>query len=81
VIATGQRTGDAATGAEASAIAEGTRLPVVIGSGVTRENVGDLLTAADGAIVASSLKEEGGWWAPVSERRVAAFMELVEKLR
>ena len=81
VIATGQRTGNAATVAEVTEIAGGTRLPVVIGSGVAIENVGDLLTVADGAIVASSLKEEGVWWTPVSERKVATFMDVVKKLR
>jgi uncharacterized protein len=81
VIATGQRTGDAATVGEVSEIAEGTRLPVVIGSGVDVENVVDLLGVADGAIVASSLKEDGVWWTPVSERKVRAFMEVVRRLR
>jgi uncharacterized protein len=81
LIATGQRTGNAATVAEVSEIAEGTRLPVVIGSGVDVENVGDLLIVADGAIVASSLKEDGVWWTPVSERKVRAFMEVVRQLR
>jgi uncharacterized protein len=81
VIATGQRTGNAAAVREVSEITEGTRLPVVIGSGVDVENVGDLLGVADGAIVASSLKEEGVWWTPVSERKVRAFMEVVRQLR
>lgn len=81
VIATGQRTGAAATLDEVSEIAEGTRLPVVIGSGVDRENVGELLTVAAGVIVASSLKEEGVWWTPVSEAKVRAFVQVVEKLR
>jgi uncharacterized protein len=81
VIATGQRTGNAATIAEISEISEGTRLPVVLGSGVDVENVGDLLGVADGAIVASSLKEDGVWWTPASERKVAAFMQVVRQLR
>ncbi|MBA2668546.1 MAG: BtpA/SgcQ family protein [Trueperaceae bacterium] len=81
VIATGQRTGAAATLDEVSEIAEGTRLPVVIGSGVDGENVGELLTVAAGVIVASSLKEEGVWWTPVSEAKVRAFVQVVEKLR
>ncbi|CAN5794157.1 BtpA/SgcQ family protein [soil metagenome] len=81
VIATGQRTGNAATIAEISEIAEGTRLPVVLGSGVDVENVGELLSVADGAIVASSLKEDGVWWTPVSEPKVAAFMKVVRQLR
>jgi len=77
VIATGHRTGDAADLQEASTIAGSTSLPLLIGSGVTPENAGDLLRVADGLIVASSLKEEGVWWTPVSERRVSEFMTAV----
>lgn len=74
VIATGQRTGDAADLDEVRTIAEATSLPVLIGSGVTTSNAGELLSIADGLIVASSLKEEGVWWTPVSERKVSEFM-------
>lgn len=81
VIATGQRTGNAASIGEVSEIAESTHLPIVIGSGVDVENVADLLSVADGAIVASSLKEDGVWWTPVSERKVAAFMKVVHEIR
>ncbi len=77
VIATGQRTGDAADLAEVRAIAAATSLPIVIGSGVTTANAGALLEVVDGLIVASSLKEDGVWWTPVSERKVADFMASV----
>ena len=42
-IATGQRTGDTATTDEIRAIAQGCSLPVLIGSGTTPDNVGDIL--------------------------------------
>jgi membrane complex biogenesis BtpA family protein len=74
LIATGQRTGDAAGLDEVSAIKDASRLPVVIGSGVTADNVGDLMTVADGVIIASSLKRGGVWWNPVDPKRVAAFV-------
>lgn len=77
VIVTGQRTGDAADLQEVRTVADATALPVLIGSGVSTENAGDLLTVARGLIVASSLKEEGVWWTPVSERKVATFMTAV----
>lgn len=77
VIATGQRTGDAADLSEVRTIADATSLPVLIGSGVTSANAGDLLGIADGLIVASSLKEEGVWWTPVSERKVTEFMTAI----
>ena len=80
VIATGQRTGDAAALDEVRTIKEATQLPVLIGSGVTEDNVTDLLEIADGVIVASSLKEEGVWWTPVSEKKVRSLMNIVAKL-
>jgi uncharacterized protein len=80
VIATGQRTGDAAALDEVRAIKEATQLPLVIGSGVTEDNMLELLQIADGVIVASSLKEEGVWWTPVSEKKVRSLMNVVAKL-
>ena len=80
-IATGQRTGDAATLDELRTIASGTSLPVVVGSGVTAGNIGDILTVADGVIVASALKREGVWWNQVDPDRLAAFMDEVARVR
>jgi membrane complex biogenesis BtpA family protein len=81
VIATGQRTGDAADLGELETIAAATRLPVLVGSGVTRANVADILARAEGVIIGSSLKADGVWWQPVEEARVAAFMAIVRGLR
>jgi membrane complex biogenesis BtpA family protein len=80
-IATGQRTGDAATPDELRTIAAGTALPVVVGSGVTPENVGDILRIADGVIVASWLKQDGVWWNPVDPDRLRHFMRQVDTVR
>ncbi|MFC7557010.1 BtpA/SgcQ family protein [Pseudoroseomonas wenyumeiae] len=80
-IATGQRTGDSATMEELSTIAGGTALPVAVGSGVTPENVGDILTVADAVIVASYLKRDGVWWNPVDPERLRTFMAAVERAR
>lgn len=73
-IATGQRTGDAATMDELQTIANGTALPVVVGSGVTPDNVRDIFGVADGVIVASYLKQDGVWWNPVDPARLRRFM-------
>jgi membrane complex biogenesis BtpA family protein len=80
-IATGQRTGDAAAMDELQAIAEGCALPVMVGSGVTPENVGDILSVAAGVIVASWLKTDGVWWNPVDPDRLRTFMREVERVR
>lgn len=74
VIVTGQRTGDAASGKEAEEIRSSTSLPLLVGSGVTKENVGALMELVDGVIIGSSLKKDGVWWNPVERERVVAFM-------
>jgi uncharacterized protein len=81
VIATGQRTGDAVTDAELTEIRTATRLPVLVGSGVTQENVGRILKLANGVIIGSSLKRDGIWWNEVETPRVRAFMQMVQNLR
>lgn len=53
--------------------------PVFIGSGATWENVGNLLEAADGVIVASSLKRQGKIEEPIDPLRVGQFMEAVRQ--
>ncbi|MBE1535684.1 BtpA/SgcQ family protein [Actinomadura algeriensis] len=70
LIATGSRTGDAAALDEVRGIAAHTSLPVVIGSGITAGNIGELLPACDGVIVASSVKDNGRWWGRVDAAKV-----------
>jgi len=80
-VATGQRTGDAAERGEIEAIATGCSLPVVVGSGATAANIGDLLSVADGVIVASSIKRDGLWWNEVDPDRLAEFMAEATRAR
>jgi uncharacterized protein len=70
LIATGSRTGDAASPDEVAGIAAHTQLPVVIGSGITAANIAGLLSACDGVIVASSVKDNGRWWGRVDQAKV-----------
>ena len=65
---------------EIRAIRQSTSLPVVVGSGVDVVNVADILSLADGVIVASSLKRDGVWWNEVDPDRVSAFMSVVRSL-
>jgi membrane complex biogenesis BtpA family protein len=81
LIATGQRTGDAAALDEIRAIRQAASLPVIVGSGADKDNIGDLLAVADGVIVASSLKQDGVWWNPVDPDRVRAFMAAADAAR
>lgn len=79
VIATGQRTGHAADIDYVRTIKAASRLPTLVGSGVTPENVGEILSVVDGVIVASALKHEGVWWNAVDPARVAGFMARVPR--
>ena len=58
-----------------------TKLPTLVGSGVTPDNVTSIFQHADAVIVASALKHEGGWWNAVDPVRLAAFMAVVRKAR
>lgn len=78
VIATGQRTGHAADLDYIRSFKKATSLPTLVGSGVTADNVNDILAIVDGVIVASSLKVGGVWWNPVDPR---AAKRLVARAR
>ena len=56
-------------------------VPVLAGTGVTIANVRHMLGAADGAIVASSLKVDGITMNPVDPDRVKKFMAAVKAFR
>ncbi|MDB5851879.1 MAG: rane complex biosis, BtpA family protein, partial [Rhodoferax sp.] len=77
VIVTGQRTGDSANLDDLETITAATKLPSMVGSGVTPDNVAAILQFADAVIVASALKHGGGWWNEVDPVRVSAFMAIV----
>ncbi|HTJ92927.1 MAG TPA: BtpA/SgcQ family protein [Pararobbsia sp.] len=74
IIATGQRTGDAASLDYLRQIRAATRLPLIVGSGCTEHNVAEILSVVDAVIVASSLKVDRVWWNPVDEQQVRDFM-------
>jgi uncharacterized protein len=79
IIATGQRTGQAADINYIRMIKQASHLPTLVGSGVTIGNVNSILDVADGVIVASSLKVDGVWWNPVEPDRVRAFMAALRR--
>jgi membrane complex biogenesis BtpA family protein len=61
----------------ASAAANGT--PVFIGSGADWENISQLMEAADGVIVSSSLKRQGKRENPIDPIRVSRFVEAARR--
>lgn len=80
LIATGNRTGDTTALEEIAGIRTGSSLPLIVGSGVSLDNAEEIFAAADGAIVASSLKAGGVWWNPVELTRVKRLVERVRSL-
>jgi membrane complex biogenesis BtpA family protein len=61
VIVTGTATGQPVDIGELEFVRSATRLPVLVGSGVTPESVPELLEYADGVIVGSWYKRGGVW--------------------
>ncbi len=59
---------------EAQEAVDGT-VPVFVNTGAKSTNVAEYLRVADGVIVGSDLKEDGGTWNPVDLTRVERFME------
>jgi uncharacterized protein len=77
VIVTGEATGRETSPADLVAARGASRLPVVVGSGVTVDNAADMLRHADALIVGSSLKRDGHWANPVDLERVRAVAAVV----
>jgi len=74
VIVTGSVTGAAPQAGDIADVQEHSRLPVLLGSGVTAENLATFYPAADGFIVGSYFKAGGLWSNAVDPKRVRRFM-------
>ena len=81
VIVTGLVTGDAPQAADVLAVKKKTRLPVILGSGVTAANLESFYAAADGFIIGSEFKKGGNWANTVDAKRVERFMAAHRKLK
>ena len=81
LIVTGSSTGRAAEIEDLREVKAETNLPVLIGSGITPENVGQFLPLADGLIIGSYFKKNGYWLNDVEADRVKQFMDLVNGMR
>ena len=81
VIITGTFTGEEANIEEVRSVKKSIKLPVLIGSGVTYENVESYLKTADALIIGSYFKEKGYWENEVDYARVKKFMDKVNIIR
>jgi len=80
LILTGAATGRAASVAEIKAVKAAVDLPVLVGSGITAENVGDYYACCDGFIVGSYFKQGGHWANGLDAGRIQRFMERIARL-
>jgi len=81
LIITGTSTGSAANLEEIQAVLTACNIPVIVGSGVTFDNLENYLSVADALIVGSYFKDNGHWASALSYDKVVQFMEKVYKLR
>jgi uncharacterized protein len=80
IIITGSITGDPPRVEDIAEARAHCRLPIVLGSGVTRDNIAQFL-AADGFIVGTHFKVDGHWANTVDPARVEAFVRTLSDLR
>jgi hypothetical protein len=81
VIVTGSATGEPPRASDVSEAKSRCRLPVVVGSGVTPENVSEFYAGADALVVGSFFKRDGRWSNPPERARVERMVEAVRRLR
>jgi len=75
LIVSGAATGRPAGPAQLRAVRDVARdAPVLVGSGISAENVGEYLDSADGLIVGTWLKRDGNVYQPIDPARVKALM-------
>ena len=79
LVVTGEATGRAADPAEVEAVAKSVDIPVLVGSGVTPDNI-MCFPAADGFIVGSAVKQQGGWMNPLDPGRVKSMARAFAQL-
>jgi len=79
VVLTGNATGRPADAEEVTHVSGAVRIPVLVGSGLTPDNLREY-AAADAFIVGSSVKRGGRWSNPLDVARVAAMAEAFAQL-
>lgn len=81
IIYSGTATGCAVSRNDLKSIQNKCKSPILIGSGVTDENIIDYFHKSHGAIIGSFFKRDGHWSADLCEMRIGRLMERVHQLR
>lgn len=81
LIITGSHTGSAPDPDDLVAVRHASELPILIGSGMSAENLAEFAPFADGFIIGSAMKEGGHWDAPVCDTCVGVMVEAARRVR
>jgi len=81
LIVTGISTGESANIDEINAIKKACEIPVIVGSGITLDNLTQYLPSSDALIVGSYFKKDGYWANELEQDKIARFMDKVESIR
>lgn len=80
VIVTGARTTEPPDPDELRRAKTAARVPLLIGSGMTPENIGTYYPLADGFIVGSTFRRDARFLGALDSERLRAFMEVFQRL-
>ena len=75
LILTGAATGEAASADELRAVYGAVKIPVLVGSGLTADNLKTYLPLADAFIVGSHFKRDGYWENPLDPARIRRLLD------
>jgi membrane complex biogenesis BtpA family protein len=81
VIVTGARTTEPPSLAELRRLKKHAHVPVLIGSGMTPQNIRSYFKLADGFIVGSTFRKEGKFLGQLDQKRLDAFMKVFRALK
>jgi uncharacterized protein len=82
ILVSGPLTGDPVDRSNLKTVREAVPdVPVLANTGVTIDNVRDILAISDGVVIGTHFKVDGNTWNPVDGARVKRFMDAVAKLR
>lgn len=81
LVITGRFTGESADTSDLESVRDATSLPILIGSGMTPENVDQLVPMADAFIVGSTFREEGKYLEKLEPERLQRFVDAFNSAR
>jgi len=81
IIITGRSTGEKPLISDLEQARGSTGLPILVGSGITSENISSYWDLADGFIIGSFFKKHGYWKNEISVDRINSLIEITDKLR